>query len=111
MQFAKKLVDVLEDKKATDILLLDVRALSPFTEYFVLCSGASHRTLQALVQAAREAGHQEYDLPSRVEGVPQDGWMLVDFGDVVLHVFSPDQRAYYQLEDLWREARVVLRLQ
>ncbi|RMF45055.1 MAG: ribosome silencing factor [Anaerolineae bacterium] len=105
------MVDVLEEKKGEDILLLDVRALSPFTDYFVICSGASNRTLQALVEAAREMAHKTYQQASRVEGRPQDGWLLVDFGDVVLHVFSPDQRAYYQLEELWREAHVVLHLQ
>jgi len=111
LQFAKDVVDVLEDKKGEDILLLDVRALSPFTEYFVICSGGSNRTLQALVEAVREMAHKSYQISSRVEGRPQDGWMLVDFGDVVLHAFSPDQRAYYQLEELWQDGRVVVRLQ
>ncbi len=111
LQFAKDVVDVLEEKKGEDILLLDVRALSPFTDYFVICSGGSNRTLQALVEAVREMAHKGYSIPSRVEGRPQDGWLLVDFGDVVLHVFSPDQRDYYQLEELWSAARVVLRMQ
>ncbi len=111
MQFAKSIVDALEEKKAEDILLLDVRALTPFTDYFVLCSGSNVRTLKALAEAARDAVHQDYHIASRTEGTPEDGWLLVDFGDVILHVFSPDQREYYQLEDLWREARTVLHLQ
>ncbi len=110
MQFAKDIVDVLEEKKGEDILLLDVRALSPFTDYFVICSGSSNRTVQALVEAVREMAHQSWQVASRVEGKPQDGWVLVDCGDVVVHTFSPDQRAYYQLEELWREGRVVVRL-
>ncbi len=67
--------------------------------------------LQTLVEAAIEQVKKKYDIPARLEGLPQDGWLLVDFGDVILHVFSPDRRNYYRLEDLWSEGKVLLHLQ
>jgi ribosome-associated protein len=80
-------------------------------DYFVICSGGSDRTIRALAQAAREEVKGSYRTKGRVEGNPEDGWVLVDFGDVILHVFSPDQRNYYRLEDLWNEGKVLLHLQ
>lgn len=67
--------------------------------------------LQALADAAVEKVHKQHHLPARVEGVPQDGWVLVDFGDVILHLFSPDRRDYYRLEELWAQGKVLVRLQ
>ena len=67
--------------------------------------------LQALADSALEEVKETYDLRGRVEGLPQDGWVLVDFGDIVLHIFSHDRRDYYQLEELWSEGKVLLHLQ
>lgn len=67
--------------------------------------------LQALAEAAIETVHKTYKLPAKMEGKPQDGWILVDFGDVILHLFSPDRRDYYQLEELWSEGKIVLHMQ
>lgn len=67
--------------------------------------------LQALAEASIEKVHQTYQLPARMEGKPQDGWILVDFGDVILHLFSPDRRDYYRLEELWSKGKIVLHLQ
>ena len=67
--------------------------------------------LQALADSALEEVKKTYDLRGRVEGTPQDGWVLVDFGDIVLHIFSNDRREYYQLEELWSEGKVLLHLQ
>ena len=104
-------MDALEDKKGEDIILLDIQGLASFTDYFVFCSGTSERMLQALADAAIEVVHQQYHIPVRVEGLPQDGWILVDFGDVILHVFSPDRRDYYRLEELWLQGKILVRLQ
>jgi len=101
----------LEDKKGEDILLLDLKGLAIFTDYFVICSGTSERMLRALVDSAMEQVQESHRMKAKVEGEPEDGWMLVDYGDVVLHVFSARQRDYYGLEDLWNEGRVVVRLQ
>ena len=67
--------------------------------------------LKALADGAVEAVRKQYQLRARIEGEPGDGWMLVDFGDVILHLFSPDRRDYYRLEELWSDGKVVLRLQ
>jgi ribosome-associated protein len=102
---------VLEDKKGEDILLLDIHELVDFTEYFVICSGTSDRMLNALADEVLERVHERYDLKGRLEGLPQDGWILIDYVDVVVHLFSPDRRNYYRLEDLWGKGKVLLRLQ
>ena len=108
---ARDIVDVLEDKKGEDIILMDIRDLTTFADYFVICSGNSRRTVNALADAVRDDIKSRYHNKGRLEGLPEDGWVLVDFGDVVLHIFSPDQRDYYRLEDLWHEGKILLRLQ
>ena len=111
MQLARSIVDALEDKKGEDILLLDIRGLAVFADYFVICSGTSDRMLQALSEAVSECAHQEHGLATRSEGKAQDGWMLVDLGDVIVHLFSPERRNYYRLEELWSQGKILLRLQ
>lgn len=105
------MVNFLEEKKGEDIILLDIRELADFAEFFVICSGTSDRMLQALVDDLTERVWKGDRLRGRLEGQPQDGWVLVDFGDIVVHLFSPDRRNYYRLEDLWGQAKVLLRLQ
>jgi len=90
---------------------MDIHEIAIFADYFVICSGTSQRMLQTLADVAIDQGKKGHDLVGRVEGLPKDGWMLVDFGDVVLHIFSPDRRSYYRLEDLWSEAKVLVHLQ
>jgi ribosome-associated protein len=104
-------VNVIEERKGENIVLLDIQGLAPFADYFVICSGSSDRMLQALADAAVEKVHKQYQLPARVEGIPQEGWVLVDFGDVILHLFSPNRRDYYRLEELWAQGKVLVRLQ
>ncbi len=91
--------------------MLDIRELADFAEYFVVCSGTSDRMLQALADEVKERIWKAQQLRGRVEGKPQDGWVLVDFGDVIVHLFSPDRRDYYRLEDLWAQGKILLRLQ
>jgi len=104
-------VNTLEEKKGEDILLLDIQGLAYFADYFVVCSGTSDRMLQALADAAVEQMRAQYHLRGRVEGEAREGWVLVDFGDVILHLFSPDRRDYYRLEELWSEGKILLHLQ
>jgi len=111
LELARYIVNILEEKKGENILLLDIREVASFTDYFVICSGTSDRMLDSLMESVLEKIKQEYSLPIRVEGLSQGGWMVADFGDVVLHLFSPDQRDYYRLEDLWERGRVLVRLQ
>ena len=101
----------MEEKKGENILLLDIRGLATFADFFVLWSGTSDRMLQALADATREAIRETCDIRGRIEGQPQDGWLLVDFGDVILHLFSPERRDYYYLEELWSEGKILLHMQ
>jgi ribosome-associated protein len=101
----------LEDKKGEDIVLMDISEISDFADYFVLCNGNSDRQLQALADAAIEKVNEVYQFKPRVEGRPQEGWLLADFGNVVLHLFSPERRDYYRLEELWAKGRVLLHVQ
>ncbi|NMB86928.1 MAG: ribosome silencing factor [Chloroflexi bacterium] len=105
------MVTTLEDKKGEDILLLDIHEVTYFADYFILCNGTSDRMLSSLAQAVVEAAKSNHKLRGTVQGQPQDGWIVVDLGDIVVHLFSPDQRDYYRLEQLWESGRVLLRVQ
>jgi ribosome-associated protein len=111
LELAHTIVDSLEEKKAEDILLLDLKDIASFTDYFVLCNGTSDRMLNALAEAVVEAVRKQFHKKGRPEGEARDGWMVIDYGDLVVHLFSPDQRAYYDLESLWDQGRVLLRVQ
>lgn len=91
--------------------MIDIHAIAIFASYFVIVNGTSDRMLAALSEAAVEQVRLEYQVKGRIEGEPQDGWLLVDFGPVILHIFSPDRRNYYRLEELWEDGKVLLRLQ
>jgi len=90
---------------------MDIREVADFAEYFVICSGTSDRMLQALADDVQEKMRGQYHLRGKMEGQAMDGWILVDYKDVVLHLLSPDRRNYYRLEDLWSKGKVLLRLQ
>ena len=101
----------MAEKKGENIALIDIRELADFAEYFVICSGTSDRMLQALADDVRKRVRSVYRLRGRVEGESYDGWILIDYGDVVLHLFSPDRRNYYRLEELWGDGKILLHLQ
>jgi ribosome-associated protein len=88
-----------------------LKDIASFTDYFVLCNGTSDRMLDALAKTVIDEMRSNHKKKGRVEGESRDGWLVVDYGDVVVHLFSPDQRDYYQLEELWSEGKVLLRLQ
>ena len=112
LMLAHTIVDVLEEKKGENILLLDLIGVCSFTDYFILCSGGSERTIKALAEDTRLQIKKRYDLHAQnVEGDASSGWVLIDYGDVILHLFSPTLRSYYRLEDPWREGRVLLHMQ
>jgi ribosome-associated protein len=91
--------------------LLDLKDIASFTDYFVVCNGTSDRMLDALAKSVVDEMRSQHKKKGRVEGEARDGWLVVDYGDVVVHLFSPDQRDYYQLEELWDEGKILLRLQ
>jgi len=91
--------------------LLDLKDIASFTDYFVLCNGTSDRMLDALADTVLDGMRKQHKKRGRKEGSARDGWLVVDYGDVILHLFSPDQRSYYKLEELWNEGKVLLSLQ
>lgn len=110
LQKAREIVDILEAKKGEDILLLDLIGECSFTDYFVLCSGPSERTLKALADEVRKKMKDDFDRIANVEGEAESGWLLLDYGDVVLHLFSESVRQYYGLEELWDGGKVLVSL-
>lgn len=112
LELSHMIVDALLEKKGSDIVLLDLRGQAVFADYFLICSGDSEPQLRALSQNVLSETKKKASILARgVEGDPADGWVLVDFGDVIVHLFSPEKRAYYDLESLWHNGRVVMRMQ
>jgi ribosome-associated protein len=111
LEIAHNIIQTLEDKKGESILLLDIHEIASFTDYFIICSGSSDRMLNSLANAVMETAKQQFDLLSKTEGQPSDGWLVVDLGDIIVHLFSPDQRDYYHLEQLWERGKVLVSLQ
>jgi ribosome-associated protein len=109
---ARQIVDLASEKQASDIVLLDLRKVSLLADYFVVCSGSSERQINAvrddIVERIRETAHRR---PLRREGTASSGWVLLDYGDVVVHIFAPAEREYYRLEELWSDASPVVRVQ
>ena len=106
------MVELVEDKQAADIVLLDIRPISIVADYFVICSGNSERQLNALTRDITDTLKREAQVsPLHSEGDPSSGWVLLDYSDVVVHVFAPREREYYRLEELWGAAVPVVRIQ
>jgi ribosome-associated protein len=95
------------DKKAVDLVALDLRKVASFTEYFLICTGASARQVQAISNAIEEALLQSGKRPLHIEGYSSAEWILLDYGDFIVHVFGQASRRFYDLERLWRDARRV----
>ena len=111
MDLANLLVDTVSDKKAGDILILDMREHSVLTDYFLLCSAANDRQIRAIAAAIRDEAKQKGNAVAMgQEGSAESGWVLVDYGDLIVHVFSEEMRQYYNLEELWKEGHVLLRM-
>jgi ribosome-associated protein len=110
-QIARLAVDVASDKKATDIVLLDLQGVSVIADYFVICTGANPRQIRAIASAIDEKLSENGVPAFHREGAADSGWILLDFSDVIVHIFSPKERDYYRLERLWSNAKTVIYLQ
>jgi ribosome-associated protein len=108
---ARRVVDLLSDRQAEDIVLLDVRRVASFADYFVIASAENPRQMRALVDTLAKDLRDDGVRPAHQEGSPDSGWVLIDYSDVIVHLFSPDLRDYYALEDLWSAATQVVRIQ
>jgi ribosome-associated protein len=101
-------VRAAESKKATDIKVLDLTGITSFADYFVICTGNNQRQVQAIAdEVGMQLKQQARELPNSLEGYNQAEWVLSDYGDMLVHVFSPKSREYYGLERLWRNAKTL----
>ena len=103
-QLAERIAEIASDKKARDIRVLDVGSLVGYTDHFLICSGGTERQTKAIHDGVHEALKADGLMPARVEGARESRWILMDYGDCVVHIFTPDARAFYRLEQLWGEA-------
>ena len=104
---AAAVVEFAADRKALDVVQMDLRGMIGYTDYFVICTGRSDRQTKAIHDAIHAGMKSQHGvLPQRVEGLPHARWILMDYLDVVVHVFTPETREYYRLEQLWGEAPV-----
>ena len=108
---AVRIAEIIADTPASDTLVLDIQGLSSFADFFVICSGENERQLRAIAEAISTRLAETGVRPQRVEGTPASGWILMDYGDAIVHVFDADQRAFYRLEALWAEAPTLLVIQ
>lgn len=101
-------VRAAESKQATEITVLDLHGVTSFTDYFVICTGSNSRQVQAIADEVNlRMKHEAGELPHSTEGYGQAEWILADYGSMLVHVFSPKARAYYDLERLWRAAKTL----
>jgi ribosome-associated protein len=103
-QRVREAVSAADNRKAVDLKVLHLQKISDFTDYFILCSGTSERQVQAIADAVQERLRERRVRPLHVEGYNRAQWVLVDYGDLVVHVFQEEQRRYYALERLWGDA-------
>lgn len=111
VEIARRAAEIAADKQASDIVMLDISQVCSFADYFVICSGDNLRQLQAILDDLDIVLNKEGAPIIRQEGTLDSGWVLVDFGPVFVHLFSPPEREYYNLERLWRGGVEVLRFQ
>ena len=103
----RKAVAAARDRKADDVVVLDLRPAQGFTDYFVICSGQNPRQIKAIADAIQLSLDQVHAKPAHVEGYQQAGWVLLDYFDFIVHVFNPETRTFYALERLWGSAERV----
>ncbi len=108
---ARKAVEAASAKQAIDIVLLDTKRVCSFADYFVICSGDSERQIKTIYEEIGYILKNAGILPHHHEGTIGSGWLLIDFGDVIVHIFTSFEREYYQLDRLWHQASTVVRIQ
>lgn len=108
---AVDIADVIAETPASDTRVIDIHELSTIADVFVICSGENERQLRAITRTLNDEMSRTDRSPRRIEGDPTSGWILMDFGDVIVHVFDAELRAFYDLEERWSEAPVLLSIQ
>jgi ribosome-associated protein len=110
LELARRVVDLVVDKMGSDVILMQIGELSLIADYFVICTGETERQLDAIRYELQRQLKTEGEYPVGTEGTPASGWVLMDYGSVVVHIFAPSQRERYQLERLWSDAKIVVRV-
>lgn len=110
-ELARKVVEIASDRKAEDIVMLDISKVSIIADYFVICTGTSDRQVRAIAREIDEQLGKDGVNPINIEGLVEARWVLMDYGDVLVHVFDPATRDFYRLEQLWAAAQPVLVVQ
>jgi ribosome-associated protein len=108
---ALQIADIISETPASNTLVLDIHEISPFADYFVICAGENERQLRAIAREIGDSLSKQGVRPERTEGSPNSGWILMDYGATVVHVFDVDHRAFYRLEELWSDAPTLLAIQ
>ena len=108
---ARAAVDAASDKQAADVVMLDLRGVSDFTDYFVVLTTESARQMESVAEEVQGALKRAGATLHHREGTPGSGWMLMDFGDLIVHLFGPEAREFYQLESVWSRGSEVVRIQ
>ncbi|MFQ5925358.1 MAG: ribosome silencing factor [Dehalococcoidia bacterium] len=104
-------MEAASDRQAIDIVMLDMRGICTFADYFVICSGDSNRQIEAIYDEIHRFLRKEGVALRRREGTGDSGWILMDFADIIIHIFAPTEREYYQLERLWSKATPLVRIE
>lgn len=110
-ELAVTIADVITETPASDTKVIDIHELSTIADFFVICSGENERQLRAISRLVLEQLDEQGIAPRRIEGEPVSGWILMDFGDVIVHIFDRDLRAFYNLEERWAGAKILLAIQ
>lgn len=110
-QLANSIIEVLEDNKAENIVLLDLEKISNITSLFVICTGSSDRMIEALADEVIDKIRENHKIKTKPMGESSSGWVIVDYGSVIVHCFTRDTREFYDLEDLWKDGKVLVRIQ
>lgn len=100
-------IKALEDKKASDIRIIDIRDVSVIADYFVIASGTNRNQIQAMADSAEEALGKAGYAPRHIEGYNTANWILMDYNDIILHIFSEEDRLFYDLERIWRDGKAI----
>ncbi len=110
-ELAQRIADLLSDRQADDIVLMDICKVSTFTDYFVVATANNPRQMNALIESLDRDLRDDGVRPFRTEGTPDSGWVLMDFGDTIVHLFAPAERSYYNIEGLWAKGVSVVHIQ
>ncbi len=106
-ELAKIAVNALEDRKAEDVTVIDISEISPIADYFIIANGTNQNQLQAMRDAADEAHYKAGVKVQQAEGNQNSTWILMDYGDIIIHIFSKEDRLFYDLERTWRDGKIV----